>query len=241
MLKTLNKNNQEINIVHFCGQSLKDFKITVPNIFYNSKLSFLNIPIISCWTNENDCILLKQLLKFNINIINAVPKELKKEWEMPDKINYILSALKNIEDDVVLILDGYDVLFTSTNNILNKFKELGYKILYNATANNYPIEEIDIIENRDSYGKYKYFNAGCCIGYRKDLIKFYTEALKYINIENPLKSEQKILRYAFSKYSNNPNQRFIGIDYNSIIFQTMGRTKVDYNKDTQILKISPIE
>lgn len=237
----LNRFDEPVNILHFCGQSIKDFPMTIQNVYNNIQLNQINIPIISCWTDDSKCLLKGQLSKFNIPLINSVPENYKGEWFMPNKILFILSTLINkVKDDIVMILDGYDVLFASTDGIVDKFKKFNTQILFNATPHNYPDEIIDIIPNREEYGHYKYFNAGCCIGYRKSLIEFYSQCIEFLHIENPLNSEQKILRHVFARYSEN-NPDFVTIDYNNKIFHTMGKTKTEYNTKTNTMKISPAD
>lgn len=242
-----NKFGEELNILHFCGGSKDAFPKTLANIYYNCKLNPIesNLTLLSCWTDYSKCILNNQLTKNGIfELKNVIPEkyDYSKKWYMPFKISYILQYLINhVNTEYTLILDGYDTLFVSTDNIIEKFVSQEYKILFNATCNNYPNIEIDVIPNRESLGMHKYFNAGCCIGYTKDLIKFYSKALKYINYTNELNSEQFLLRHAFSEYSNIKNQTFVGIDYNSLIFRTMGKTKVEYNQESKILQLTDFE
>ena len=230
-LIALNNKNEEVNILHFQGGNIFPLDKIFNIVKNNAELKPIsNLSIISCWTDDSKCHLLHQLTKNNINLINALPEDydFSQKWDMRNKIRYYINCLENINTTYSLLLDGYDVLFVSTDNILNKFKNKGYKIIFNTTINNYPDEKIDIIYNNEKY-EFKYFNAGCCIGYTSELLKFYKECLEYINIENKLNSEQKILRHAFSKYSNDPKQRFIYCDFRRNIFHSMGFTKCSYN------------
>lgn len=243
MLEIINKKTKQIiNIIHLQGRTPEDFLKTIEIIQNTAEINLINdkkLSIVSCWTEDKKCILKQQLDRFNIQLINALPNDYdySKDWYMPNKIKYYINCLENkINTEFVLLLDGYDVLISTFDNIINKFKKTNYRILFNATTNNYPNEEIDILYNRKKYLPYGYFNAGCCIGYRKDLIKFYKEALEYINIDNPYKSEQKILRHTFAKYSNDKYQKFIGIDYKRNIFSTMGLTTIEYIYDKKLNK-----
>ena len=229
-------NGNQINIVHFPGEAFQDFDKTVKYIFNSTNLNYINdseLTILSCWTDENKCILYQQLKKQGIKLYNCLPDNYDKtqSWYMPNKIRFILDYLKTkITTDIVLILDGYDVLILNTDTILEKFKNQKYRILFNGTVGKYPLEDIEYIENRDSLGYKKYFNAGCCIGYKEDLIKFYEECLNYIDIDNPLNSEQKVVRTAFSKYSNDKEQNFVYFEYEPNIFLTMSCIKVKFKK-----------
>lgn len=243
MLEIINKKTNEIvNIIHLQGKTIESFPKTIEIIQNTAEINPINdkkLSIVSCWTEDKKCILKQQLDRFNIKLINALPNNYNylSNWYMPNKIKYYINCLENqIETEYVLILDGYDVLVNTFDNIINKFKKTNYRILFNATHHNYPNEEIDILYNRKKYLPYGYFNAGCCIGYRKDLIKFYKESLEYINIYNPYESEQKILRHTFAKYSNDKYQKFIGIDYKQNIFSTMGKTTTEYFYDESLNK-----
>lgn len=238
-MKITNFNNFYPNVLHFHGQNKTQLPRTFEYIFDNVQITpadFDQLAIISTWTNAQNCCLLQQCLKNNISIYNCVPDnyDTTQPWYMPNKIKFFLNLLEKITQPYILFLDGYDVLLTHLDDILDKFKEFNYDILFNPSCNNYPDVLIDIIPNRTQKGVYRYFNAGCCIGKREALIKFYKEALEYIDIANPLNSEQFIMRHAFAKYSKDPKQRFVGIDHDCKIFQSMGvlDCNIDYNNGT---------
>lgn len=136
-----------------------------------------------------------------------------------------------------MILDGYDVLFSHTEGIMEKFLSFNKRIVYNASANNYPIIRVDEIPNRYDIRKFRYFNAGCCIGYRQDLIQFYTDAIPYTDKKiNVFNSEQYALRHVFKRFSNDLTQSYIGIDTECKIFQTMCQTLlIEVDKNNQIV------
>ena len=178
------------------------------------------ITIITC-SNRKDSVglLIPQLKRSNIKYINTVPLGI--EFNNVMKIPYIVQSLKNVNTEYVLILDAFDVLFSEDNtNILDTFNTFNKKLVFNASKNNYPDEEIDIIKNRDMLGPFKYFNAGCCLGETSYTLDFYKKCLEIITIENPHKSEQYILRHIF-----NNEQNSICIDNECKIFQTLGRCK----------------
>ena len=243
MVKVINNNGLEVNILHFQGKSKEilrnTFTFIEDNIVLDKNIN-KELSFVSCWTDDNKCCLYKQLKKFNITLINALPNDYdySQHWDMRNKIYFYIDCLKNkVNTDVVLLLDGYDVLLSSTESILEKFKETGYRIIFNTTYNNYPNENIDYIENRRHLGFFQYFNAGCCIGYREDLIKFYTECLNYIDIPNPVRSEQKVLRHCFANYSNDTQQKFVWLDVDRNIFHTMAYTNPIYNEETNTIQI----
>ena len=242
-IKVLNNNDKEVNVLHFQGKNVDILWRTFALVKNYCKLDPIedNISLVSCWTDDSKCNLYQQLKNNNIELINAIPNnyDYTQEWNMINKIKFYIDCLENkVNTKYVMLLDGYDVLFTSTKDILKKFKKTRYRIIFNTSYNNYPEENIDYIENREErLGFFHYFNAGCCIGYREDLIRFYKECLDFVYIYNPLQSEQKILRHCFGKYSGDKNQKFIWLDYKREIFHTMALTICDYDANTRILKI----
>lgn len=242
------RNGKELNVLHFCGRSLKEFPSTTKLIGNYIKLdNNINpdLTIVSCWTDDAKCMLYQQLKNNGIKLHNCLPKTYNKwwsKWHMPNKIHYILSYLINhVTTKYVLILDGYDVLMTNTNTIIDKFLKQKYRVLFNATPNNFPDETIDIVPGREELGRHRYFNAGCCIGYREDLIKFYAEALEYMELPNPLNSEQKVLRHVFANYSEDPNQTFVGFETTPDIFLAMPLSTVKSDPETNTIQIYDTE
>ena len=243
MIKIINDYGYEPNVLHFHGENINQLPMTFNRVKDDAELNKLDnkIAVVSTWTDENTCCLLQQCKKFGINLINCVPEDYDKsqEWYMPNKIKFFIKALENIDNEIVMFLDGYDVLFATTDNLLDKFLSCGYRILFGPSCNNYPDVMVDRIYARYKMGVYRYFNAGCCIGYREDLLKFYKEALNYINVYNPKNSEQLVIRHAFAKYSLDPNQKFIWIDYQGKIFQSMGCLNSTAPENDSIIRIWP--
>lgn len=242
-LKVYNKFGKEVNVLHFQGKNLDQFVNTSILIYELSHLKPLedNLSIITCWTDYEKCILAQQFYKNNLELHNALPANyyFNQPWDMRNKIKFYIDYLENhITTDIIMVLDGYDVLLTSTNDIVKKFQSQPYHILFNSTVNNYPPVDIDYIPNRLQYDEFSpFFNAGCCIGYREDLIKFYKECYELVDIPNEFNSEQFVVRHAFAKYSNDPNQNFIWIDFKRDIFNSMGYMMSNYNAEQCTIKI----
>ena len=232
------------NVLHFHGQNINElagtFNLILNNHLVCSDYDKSRLKIVSTWTNEESCCLYKQCKKFNIPLVNCVPYDYDKTqtWYMPNKIKFFIDVLENTNEDIVMFLDGYDVLITHLDDIIERFENQPYKILFGPSCNNYPNIDIDKIYGRTNNGTYCYFNAGCVIGYREDLLKFYNETLQYINVKNPWNSEQFIMRIAFSKYSTDNSQTYIGIDYNCKIFQSMGVLNSTFNEDSIKFKVN---
>ena len=197
----------------------------------NNKLTLPDdITILTTYTDEKSCYIYKQCKLNNIEIVNSYNEEYGK-FHRTLKINYIINALKNIKTKYVIILDGYDVILNSFDNIIEKFKSYNTRILFNASKNNYPQTYIDSIECRDYMGNFRYFNAGCLIGYTDDVIDFYIQATQLdekIYAKNTENSEQYILRHVFKKYSqhayNIDVNKFVAIDYLCRVFICLGNS-----------------
>lgn len=233
----LNFNDKEFNVCHFQGKSL-DGKPLLVNYLIDKPIDGKlpeEVTLMTTETNPAYALTCQQLEKNCVPYVNSV-KEPLLEWSNIEKVSLILEALKEVKTEFCLIVDGRDVIFNSFEGILEKFKATGLRMLYNATKNNFPRAEIDKIHDRDWRGDFKYFNAGCCIGYTKDLIDFYQEcfdikdSLPDVDIIN---SEQYILRHIFAKYSEDVNQKYIDFDYDCNIFQSFAGTGIiKLDKDT---------
>ena len=174
-----------------------------------------NLQIVTCSNNEENSILIRQLRINRIPYINVVPQYC--QWDNRDKIKYIIDALDRVTSEYVLILDANDVLLEDNLIMtLKAFIDSGKRLIYNATRSNYPEVRIGIVKDFKKRGKFRYFNAGCCIGYTEYAKKFYRHALKYIDIDNPWKSEQYIIRHAFRD-----RRRYVDFDWQCKIFQTV--------------------
>ena len=230
------------NVLHFHGQNKSQlantFRIISQDHIVDVDYDKTKLTIVSTWTDTEYCCLLNQCEKFNIPLVNCVPENYDntQQWYMPNKIQFFINTLEKIETELVMFLDGYDVLFLHLDDIIKRYKEQKYTILFGPSCNNYPDTKVDTICGRISMGTYRYFNAGCVIGERNALLKFYKEAQQFINVPNPWNSEQLVMRYAFAKYSSNKNQTFVGIDYKCNIFRSMGVTDSNINeKEHKIL------
>lgn len=226
------------NVLHFHGQNINQlantFRVISTDHIVDSNFDKNKLAIVSTWTEEDHCCLLQQCIKFDIPLINCIPQDYDRtqEWYMPNKIKFFINVLENIDNELVMFLDGYDVLLVHLDDIIERYETQPYDILFGPSCNNYPNIKIDRLWGRTNMGVYRYFNAGCVIGKRISLIEFYKKALGYINKENPWNSEQFIMRYAFSEYSFNKKQTFVGIDFNCKIFRSMGVTDSSVNENT---------
>lgn len=174
-----------------------------------------NIQIVTCSNNEEQSILIQQLKRNHISFLNVVPQGCV--WDNRNKIKYILEALRYVTSEYVLILDANDVLLEGDlSDLVEVLQASGKKLLYNATCNNYPNVDIDTVPDREERGKFRYLNAGCCVGTTQYARRFYRHALTYFGLDNQWNSEQFIIRHAFKD-----RLRYVDFDWQSRIFQTV--------------------
>lgn len=226
-MNLINFNNKPFNICHFQGRSYQAYYSIFKEIFKHSLTKPEELDIITFFNNNQNAMLAQQLEKNNIQYINGFDN-FDKKWDNRLKIKCAIKALEKCENDIILLCDANDVLINSFDDILEKFKESEKRILFNASTNNFPDILIDKVRDRDFFGKFRYFNAGCCIGYKKDLIEFYENCQKFLetNPYNPWNSEQFIVRNIFANYLENENYSVM-YDYNCNIFQSFANTKTE--------------
>lgn len=222
MINVLSHTGNLFYIGHFQGNVIKKHMDLVTE--YSSKKVVISprISVITAFNDKTQAITALQLELSNMPYVNACP-EGTVNWSNIDKIKYFVSALEKTTSEYSLLVDAYDVLFF--NNLdevfIQKFHEMGKKILFNATKNNHPNMEVDYVENRDSLGEFKYLNAGVVFGKTSDLLEFYKEVLSLTtseNIKNPWNSEQLFVRIAADGKS------YISFDHQCVLFQTFSKT-----------------
>lgn len=231
-MRFLNHNHKEFNIAHFQGSTSTTFANFMQDI-WDRELSPApdDLTILSIWTTDEKCVLYQQLKQNNIPVINCyIPRE--EAWSNPYKIECILKALKEIETKYILILDGYDVVIYNWDNLITKFKQFNAGIVFNASKNNYPAYFGDQ-PTRQHSSKFRYLNAGCCIGYKEALIEFYEKVNEFYETQpmNRWNSEQFIVRNIYKDYCNyTSSYNLVKIDTECSIFQTFGQ--IMYRKRT---------
>ena len=236
-MQFLNHNHENFNIAHFQGSTSTVFNDFMQDI-WGHKLSQApdDLTILSIWTTDEKCVLYQQLKENNISIINCyIPREEK--WSNPYKIECILKALKEINTKYVLILDGYDVVIDNWDNLIEKFKSFNAGIVFNASKNNYPGYFGDQPIRQHS-SKFRYLNAGCCIGYKEELIEFYEQVNEFYKTQpiNRWNSEQYIVRNVYKNYCNYTSAyNLVKLDTECSIFQTFGQ--IMYKKRNDVILV----
>jgi hypothetical protein len=175
----------------------------------------------------------RQLAGLQIPYINTALGE--EAWSNAKKPSFILSALRQVKSKYVYILDNFDVLLCGDLSAgVKALKRYGVKVLFNATKNNYPNEEIDLVENRDTLGEFKYLNAGCCFGEKAALVELYEKVQSLVGVvENPRNSEQLLVRHAF-----NESQKYVAFDHECMLFQTFSGTRREVvSREERVVKV----
>lgn len=222
MTNVLSHTGNAFHLGHFQGDVMKKHMDLVAE--YSSKKVTISprISVITAFTDKTQAITALQLELSGMPYVNSCP-EGTTSWSNVDKIKYFVSALERTTTEYSLLVDAYDVLFFNDVDdvFIQKFNNMGTKILFNATKNNHPKLEVDYVENRDALGEFKYLNAGVVFGKTADLLAFYKEALALTNdktIRNPWNSEQLYVRIAADGKS------YVSFDHQCILFQTFSKT-----------------
>jgi|688.fasta_scaffold238712_3 hypothetical protein len=98
------------------------------------------------------------------------------------KMFHAAQAMKNIDDEIVILVDAFDVLVNKPlKNIEEDFKKHECKLLISGEANCFPFKEYESFLSSKSNTKLKFPCAGCWIGYREYMIELFESPL---SIEN---------------------------------------------------------
>lgn len=148
------------------------------------------------------------------------------------KLTYLRQYLENIpDDDIVLLVDGYDVLFlVDAETILNKFYTFNSRCVISAEMSLWPGQ---IRKYRNKFPKcdspFKYLNAGSIMGYADTLKKILNS---FNIIENFSDQAQWIIYYV-------DHQDEITLDNNCELFLCLYQIKdkdLDIDQDAQTVK-----
>lgn len=200
--KYINKAGDELYAVHFPGDNTEildrfvEYELT-RKIKVNDNISMISIMNRECWNHSP---LRKQCQLNDIPLYNLAINQTN--WNNTIKINYIIECLKLINTEYAFISDGRDVILVNDfdDKFIEKYKEFGKPILYNATPNSFPIIVEDINSIIHVKGNHKFLNAGVCFGRREELITFYTAALELTKFSIDRNSEQEFIRQAYARH-----------------------------------------
>lgn len=238
-MQYLNATRNVFNIAHFQGTTSRVFNNYLQEV--TSLLSNEDFPadltILSIWTCDSKCVLKNQLEPLGIEVINCyIPTE--EPWTNPYKIKCILSGLKQVQTKYVLVLDGYDVVFQTFENIIPRFVSMNAGVVFNTSKNNYPGDFQGDAPYKQQISKFKYLNAGCCIGYTDKTIEFYELVNAQYELEptNKWRSEQLIVRKAFIPFKDyGSDYNLVKLDTNCQIFQTFGQAILKEKNNNYII------
>lgn len=134
-----------------------------------------------------------------------------------DKLTTTKKYLESIDSELVCILDSRDILFAANESkILDTFLNVFSKdtVIFNGETNCYPdssLAELHPMQDK----KYKYLNAGACMGNRELLLTIYEDAIKLYK-ENGHDDDQLQLQ---TLLVNNKFDNQFTLDYDCNIFQ----------------------
>lgn len=146
------------------------------------------------------------------------------------KINLLKKELyKHKDDDVILFLDGYDVLVNDTlDNIIQTYLEFHSSVVFAAEKTCWPNSEIKDSFASTKYGN-NYLNSGCYVGTVAELKKIFADELQDSDDDQLYLQE----RYLTSQFN-------ITLDTHTKLFQCVSADE-DNIQITDELKIHNIE
>lgn len=144
------------------------------------------------------------------------------------KITLLKAAVEPYKDDkdkIILYTDAYDVIFlTDLNEIVEKFKTFGVRVLFGAESICWPKEELSTLYPAIETGK-KYLNSGVYMGYAPEIYKLLTRRSIKDDDDDQLYFTEAYLDAALRETLN------FKLDHTSEIFQNLNgsasKTKVE--------------
>jgi hypothetical protein len=154
-----------------------------------------------------------------------------KKWKgfVKGKICGIVEFLETCKEDLVCVIDGYDVLACRpVKDLLKKYKSARFPIIVGGekfcfTYNGTPVEKY---KNISLFSSRKYPNGGFCVGDRIAILEMYRYIIAKGEKEG-INDDQKLLGRYINAY---PDQVSIDL-YQNIVFNTI--TTIDNNAYTQ--------
>lgn len=161
----------------------------------------------------------KSLQKYNYNYKFL---GISDKWEgfVKSKIFSLYHYLKfNCSNDIVCIIDGYDMLACDYPNILlQKYKNMNIDIVYGGEkfCLKYNGTHIEKYNNISILSCRKFANGGFCIGKKDEIIKLYKWIMEQYN-KYKINDDQKLIGQYINKF---PNKFSIDL-YQTIVFNTI--------------------
>jgi len=168
-------------------------------------------------------------LDINIEVI-GVGKEWKGFFSKLEWITDYCNTTPDVENRIIIMTDAYDTFYLQEMSIIvNKFKQMGYRILY-SSEKKYEHQLGGDLDFYDSMGisNYKYLNTGAFIGYANDLKRFFNGVMDMVKTEGWDTSLKAVDQTAVSHYIAVDGSSYdIGLDYNCEIFYTSSKDQDD--------------
>ncbi|KAF7256670.1 Procollagen-lysine, partial [Paragonimus skrjabini miyazakii] len=196
-------------------------------------LKLLDLLVLTVATEGNDA--LERLLRsahhnnFNVKVLG-----LGTTWKGGDvskfvgggqKVKLLREELKQFENDeeqLVLFVDAYDVIFMDTKErLLEEYKQLGFKVLFGAEGFCWPQEGLEKIYPMVKPDEKRFLNSGSFMGPASYLYKLVTVSEIDDEDDDQLYYTNIFLNEATRKELN------IGLDKSSVIFQNLNGVFAD--------------
>ncbi len=101
------------------------------------------------------------------------------------KMFHACETLKKINDEIVILVDAFDVLVNKPlSDVEEEFKSHNCKLLISAEANCFPFKQYESFLASKSNTRLKFPCAGCWIGYREYMIELFESPLSVQNHMN---------------------------------------------------------
>lgn len=229
-MNIINKNNLQPCIFHFCGNSIFNCEQILRDVQFKDFVKPDNITILTIFTNRAKSVLINQLDHNNTGYVNAFTDEHCGVFLHNTKMQYYKNALSNINTEYVLIVDAYDTLINSLDDLVDRFKTLNCDIVFNSCAVRFPNVDIE----QEGTGLYKYINSGICFGKTNKVLEFYSECCNKcdsLSQNDSYKSEQYVFRNVINEGKFN-----VSVDYDCYMFACLaGMLFKQSGKNTLIL------
>ena len=206
-------------IEHFpFNQFRRNEDISGENIEINKSIS---LSIITSFTDKNKAILATQLEDNNIDYINAASNV--DNFVKAFKPIYYADALKSVNTEYVLIIDSYDTVLNSIDEMPSCLEHYGKDMLYSSWKTHFPTYfDVDFSVPQDN--ERKYLNSGVFFGKTSEVKKFYIALSEYIKAEYEesdhwLKDFEQYWLYKFITENESWISK-LGIDYDEVLVST---------------------
>ena len=178
----------------------------------------ISLSIITAFTDKSKAVLAKLLDDNNIGYINAAADV--ESFVKAFKPVYYYDAVKNVSDDYVLIIDGYDTVLESIDEIPSCLEHYHKDMLYSAWNVHFPTYfDVDLSVPEDN--EKKFLNSGVFFGKTSEVKKFYKALSDYIKAEYPtsdhwLKDFEQYWLYKFLTEHEDILSK-LGTDYDEVL------------------------